>query len=277
MSTAMALAPALGPILGGFLEVWFGWRSNFVALTIYGAAGLVATLLMLPETNANPDPHAVRPARMLSTYAGLLAHRAYPGFVLCCAFAYSGIFAFISGSSYVFVDHFGLPPSLYGFCFAAIVVGYMIGTVLAGRLTRRLGIERMVRLGAVTMVAGGAVLAALAWAGVDTIAAVLGPMVLFMAGTGLLLPNAMAGAIGPFPAAAGAASALLGFTQMTVAALVGVAISQAHDGTPLPMVSTIAHAGLAALLAYALIVAPTMPSRAGRSSADDADDADARR
>lgn len=271
MSTAMALAPALGPILGGFLETWFGWRANFVALTVYGAAGLLAALAMLPETNAAPDPHAVRVRRMLATYAGLLTHRAYPGFVLCCAFAYSGIFAFISGSSYVFVDHFGLPPNLYGFCFAAIVVGYMIGTVLAGRLTRRLGVERMVRLGAVTAAAGGAVLVALAFGGIDTIAAVLAPMVLFMAGTGLLLPNAMAGAIGPFPSAAGAASALLGFTQMTVAAAIGVGISLVHDGTPLPMVGAIALAGAGALLSYALIVAPAM------RAASSADDAHARR
>jgi DHA1 family bicyclomycin/chloramphenicol resistance-like MFS transporter len=270
MGAAMALAPALGPILGGFLEVWFGWRSNFVALTLYGAAGFVATLLMLPETNVQPDPHAMRPGRMLATYATLLRHRAYPGFVLCCAFAYSGIFAFISGSSYVFVDHFGLSPSLYGVCFATIVVGYMIGTVLAGRLTRRLGIERMVRIGALVATAGGAILAGLAWAGVDTIAAVLAPMVLFMVGTGLVLPNSMAGAIGPFPAAAGAASALLGFTQMTVAALIGVAISHAHDGTPVPMTSAIAIVGGLVLLSYSLIVAPAMRPQSV-SSADDAD------
>jgi DHA1 family bicyclomycin/chloramphenicol resistance-like MFS transporter len=254
MSMATALAPALGPILGGFLEVWFGWRSNFLALTAYGAAGLAATLAMLPETNLLRVPEAMRPARMLATYASLLGHRAYIGFVLCCAFGYSGIFAFISASSYVFVEHFGLAPSLYGFCFAAIVVGYMVGTLIAGRLTRRLGLERMVRLGALTASAGGLTLAALAWGGSDGIAAVLAPMVLFMAGIGMVLPNSIAGAIQPFPAAAGAASALLGFVQMTVAAGVGVALSRAHDGTARPMAAAIAILAVLVLAAHAALV-----------------------
>jgi MFS transporter, DHA1 family, multidrug resistance protein len=255
MSMATALAPALGPILGGFLEVWFGWRSNFLALTAYGAAGLVATFVMLPETNAHRVREATHPGRMLATYASLLGHRSYLGFALCFAFGYSSIFAFISGSSYVFVDHFGLSPSLYGFCFAAVVVGYMIGTLIAGRLTRRLGVERMVQLGALTASAGGLILAGLAWAGIDSIAAVLAPMALLMIGLGQVLPNAMAGAIQPFPTAAGAASALLGFIQMTVAAAVGIALSRVHDGTARPMTAAIGILALLVLAAYSALIA----------------------
>ena len=273
MAAAMALAPALGPILGGFVELWFGWRANFVLLVLYGAAGLAAAAAFLPETNAAPDPLAARPMQILANYRALAGRRAYAGYVLACAFAYSGIFAFISGSSFVLVDGLGLGPQAYGFCFAAIVVGYMVGTLAAGRLTRRLGIDRMIAAGAAVSVLGGALLAGIAWAGVGGglagAAAIVAPMMLYMAGTGLVMPNAMAGAVGPFPRLAGAASALLGFVQMTVAAGVGIAVGHLHDGTARPMATAVALAAVLIAASFRLLVRPartavTSCSRAGR-------------
>ncbi len=258
MAAAMALAPAIGPILGGFLEVWFGWRSNFVALLAYGLAGLAATVLMLPETNARLDPLATRPLSIVANYGALLRHRSFLGYALCNACAYSGIFSFISGSSFVLVDVVGLPPDQYGFCFAAIVVGYMIGTIIGGRITRRLGIDRMVSMGALIALAGGIVLVACGWFGPDrglagALAIVL-PMMIFMVGVGFVMPNAFAGGIGPFPQMAGAASALLGFLQMAVAAVVGIAVGHLDDGTARPMTTAILLAAIAVVLAHRLLV-----------------------
>jgi DHA1 family bicyclomycin/chloramphenicol resistance-like MFS transporter len=259
MSAAMALAPAIGPILGGFLEEWFGWRINFLALVIYGSGGLVIAWRILPETNKSPDLQAAQPIRILLGYRGLLNHRAYVGYVFCCAFAYSGIFAFISGSSYVLQEVVGLGPIGFGLCFAGVVIGYIIGTMVAGRLSRQLGIDRLIGIGAGIGVAGGALLLALALAdstrsGVAGALLIVGPMLVFMIGVGLVLPNSIAGAIGPFPRAAGAASALLGFTQMTAAAAIGIAVAALYDGSSVPMTATIAVVALGVLLAFMLLV-----------------------
>ena len=259
MSAAMALAPAIGPIIGGFLEEAFGWRSNFLALVVYGGGGLFLTWRILPETNAHPDPGAARIHRILPGYRGFLGHRVYVGHVLCCAFAYSGIFAFISGSSFVLQQAVGLGPIAYGLCFAGAVIGYMIGTVTAGRLSRRLGIERLIALGALIAVAGGLLLVGLAAADVAEgplagALAIVGPMLVYMIGVGLVLPNAIAGAVGPFPRAAGAASALLGFTQMTVAAVVGILVAALYDGSALPMAGMIALVAMGILLSFLLMV-----------------------
>ncbi|HLB79528.1 MAG TPA: Bcr/CflA family drug resistance efflux transporter, partial [Dongiaceae bacterium] len=182
--------------------------------------------------------------------------------------------AFISGSSFVLVDGLGLAPQAYGFCFAAIVVGYMVGTLAAGRLTRRLGIDRLIAAGAAVSLLGGALLAGIAWAGIGGVglagaAAIVGPMMAYMVGTGLVMPNAMAGAVGPFPRLAGAASALLGFVQMTVAAGVGIAVGHLHDGTARPMATAIALAAVLIAASFLLLVRPariavTSCSRAGR-------------
>ena len=264
MSATMALAPALGPILGGFLEVWFGWQSNFVALVVYGVAGLAGMLLLLPETNVAPDPSATRPMRMLTNYQALLRHRAYLGYALCVAFAYSGIFSFISGSSFVLVDVVGLAPPPEGGCLSANVGGEMAGPHHGGRITRRVGIDRMVTLGGLVALAGGIVLAALGWTVTAAdpwpplagAAAIVLPMMLVMAGIGFVMPNATAGAIGPFPQMAGAASALVGFLQMGIGAVVGIAVGHLHDGTARPMTMAIMLAGLAVVLCRRYLVQP---------------------
>jgi DHA1 family bicyclomycin/chloramphenicol resistance-like MFS transporter len=259
MAAAMALAPALGPIIGGFLEVAFGWRANFVALAVYGFAGLVAAVAILPETNRAPDIEAANPLRVLATYLGLMRQRVYLGYVLCAAFAYSTIFSFISGSPFVLVDMVGLAPDAYGFCFAAVVVGYIVGAVASGRLTRKLGIDRLIAVGGAVASSAGVVLlivgwSGVAWHGVSGAIAIVLPQAVVMAGAGLVMSNAFAGAIGPFPRQAGAASALSGFLQMSVAALAGFAVGHFFDGTARAMTAAIALAGLLIPLTYRLLV-----------------------
>jgi DHA1 family bicyclomycin/chloramphenicol resistance-like MFS transporter len=256
MGMVMALAPAVGPILGGIVEVHFGWRANFLALAAFGLTMLVATLVILPETNQWKSRDATRPGRLVANYLGLLRHRSYIGYVLVVACAYSGIFSFISGSSFVLIGLLGLSPDVYGFCFAAIVVGYMVGAFLSGRFTVALGLERMVQLGTTMQVLGGLAGVALYAAGIVTVSSIVGPVVVFMIGTGLAMPNAQAGAIGPFPRMAGSASALLGFFQMGLAALVGIVVGHGSGSSALTMMAAIALVALGGALSYWLIVRP---------------------
>ena len=253
IGAAMALAPLIGPIIAGYLTVWFGWQSNFLVLTLYGALILFGITTALAETN----PHrgeVTSLSQMLRNYRAFLRSRTWIGYVLCNSATYAGLFAFISGSSFVFIEVLGLPPHLYGVCFGAAVTGYIAGTIFSARTVMRLGIERMVLSGTVICSLGGLAMAGLALADVETVWSVLGPMTLFTVGVGLVMPNSMAGAIGPFPTMAGAASALLGFIQMTIAAAVGIGVGAAFDGTARPMAVTIAIMGFGALAAYGLLV-----------------------
>ena len=219
---------------------------------------LMAVLWRLDETNRQRDPTAARPRRILANYRRLLGHRRYLGYAGLVACAYGGIFAFISGSSFLFIDTLGLSPDRFGLSFGVVVVGYMLGTLLSGRLALRLGIDRLIALGAGTALAGGAPMLLLALVGPPGIVAVIGPFFVFMVGAGLILPNAMAGAVGPFPAMAGAASSLLGFCQMTAAALIGIAVGHLADGTALPIAGAVfaVAVGAAALRATVIGGAP---------------------
>lgn len=251
MAMAMALAPAIGPIIGGVLTEQFGWRSTLWTLVGFGAVILACLIPLLPETNRHKDPTATRPGRLLANWRTCLADRGFTTYTLIVAFSYCGIFTFISGSSFVFVTGLGLSPMAFGICFGAVVIGYMIGSFLSGSLTRRVGLDRMIRIGTAVQILGGWTLLALALippAGVGPqVLAIVLPVFVFMVGAGLTLPNAMAAAVSRFPRMAGLASSLLGFVQMGIAALVGIAVGHGTDGTALPM--AVAFATLTALAA----------------------------
>ncbi len=259
IGSAMGLLPAIGPVLGGFIVEWLGWRWNFVLLALFGAIVLAGVWRGLDESNRWREPSALDPRRLVANYGALIVHREFIGYALCVTFSYSGLFTFISGSSFVLIDGYGVSAAHFGFFFGGAVIGFIVGTQIAAKLTLRLGIERMVFAGALVSFAGGAIMAGLAWSGLAAhgyggAILITSPMAVYMAGMGIVLPNANAGALGPFAQMAGAASALTGFLQMSVASLVGVAVGRLHDGTARPMATLVLLAGMATLLAYFTLV-----------------------
>lgn len=263
IGSAMAVAPAVGPILGGWLQELYGWRASFALLLGFSSLALAGTWFLLGETLARRDLHAMRPFRILSNLLMMLRHREALGYVITCASAYCGLFAWISGSSYVFVEVMGLTPTQYGLIFAVNVVGYIIGAQIGGRVTTRLGIPRTVGIGALVAALFGIVIVVLAYALPLNIPGLLVPMVCLMIGVGLVLPNAMAGAIGPFPDMAGAASSLIGFAMFGLAAFAGLTVAWAFDGTARPMALVIGAGGVLSFLFYLTLIRPVAKA-AGR-------------
>lgn len=266
MGAAMGLIPAAAPILGGQVEVAFGWRGNFILLMVFGVAVLAATFVFLGETNLSRDPTALRPLRMLRNYVELMRHRVYVGFTLAVSFAFGGLFAFISGASFVFIGVYGIPPDTFGFFFSGGVIGFISGSLTTARLGRRLGLERMIRLGASIAACGAAIIMLHALfgprSGMPAALMMVAGMIVFLAGFGMVMPNGYAGAVGPFPRKAGAAAALVGCMQMAVAAFAGWLVGVFHDGTPVPMAIVIAVSTMGALFVAFALVPPTAPRTA---------------
>ena len=111
----------------------------------------------------------------------------------------------------MFIEVIGLSPDQYGYVFAGMVVGYMIGTQFGGRTVKKIGMRKLILLGALLEMLGGGVMLSMVLIEYVTVASILIPMVLYAAGMGLVLPNSVASAVGPFPKMAGAASSLMGF------------------------------------------------------------------
>jgi len=265
MGSAMAIGPMVGPVIGGQLEIRFGWRANFILLALFGAAMLVAVLATMQETNRNRDPSALSPRRMLGNFRDMLRARRFLGCTLTATFVYGGLFTFISVSSFVLIDVVGLTPDLYGFCFAAMVVGYMVGALSAGRVVQHLGVDRVMLSGGI--LAGGsgvvlAILSVLAGRAIGVVEIVV-PMMVYGAGVGWVLPASSAAAVGAYPDKAGAASSLLGVIQMCVAAGIGALVGHLLDGTARPMGLAIAFCGLGTLAAIVSMRGDRLSSPAG--------------
>jgi DHA1 family bicyclomycin/chloramphenicol resistance-like MFS transporter len=243
VSMVMGVAPAVAPVIGGYLTVWFDWRATFYAVSAYGLLVAMAAIFLLVESLPNRDPHALRLRSMAGVFGQLFRSPAFISNALLCSFCYAGLFAFISGASFVLIGIYGVPVDRFGYCFGFVVMGYMTGAFLSGRIKS----ESMLGAGVITCCLAGAVMAGLVLAGVDHFMAVVGPMALYMIGTGIVLPRSQAWALMPFPGIAGRASAVLGFLQMTMGALAGALVGHLLGGSALPMAGTIALSALAAL------------------------------
>ena len=254
MGSAMAIAPLLGPTLGGFLTVLFGWQSNFVLLLLIALVQFVAVARTLNESNAHRDPGATHPRQMFANFRRLLADRSYLGYLLTFSFSYSALFAFISASSFVLADRYGLTPQVYGICFGVVVAGYALGSLASGRLVRHRGSDYLLGRGAGLGAIAGLVMAVLEFSGVHSLAAILGPMFFCTVATGLVMPNAIARALAPYPEMAGSASAMMGFVQMTIAALVGIAVGHALSGGGQALAAAVAICTMLAPISYLALI-----------------------
>ncbi len=253
----MALAPAAGPILGGVLVEIGGWRAAFWLLGALAVAIALSAARFLPETIPSLDRTALDPARLAAAYTALLGQREFLGHAAVATFTYTGLFCFISGSSHVAQTGLGLGPRGYGFLFAAAVGGYIAGSVLARRLSPRLGVRRTLRLGvALCVLFGWCGPAALALFG-STLATVTLPMMLYMLAFALAQANAQSGAIAPFPEMAGRASALLGFLQWGTAAIGGLIVALVLDPAGWAMAFGIAISATLAAACLALLPRPS--------------------
>lgn len=247
ITIVFSIVPIAAPLAGAQLAAAGGWQAVFWAKAAAAAVLLVATAAALSETAPTPRP-SVRPAAIAQTFWAILGDRRFiaPFLLLLCS--HIGILAWVSNSAFTLVRGLGVAVVAYSFMFAAVALGQMSGAWLSSRLVMRLGIGRLLRLGALLMLGSGAAAAALAWAGVGHWVAVVLPFVAFLFGTALIVPNATAAAISPFPAAAGAASSLIGAISFTAAALVSSGLGAAFDGSARPMATVAALAGLGAFL-----------------------------
>lgn len=252
LAAAMALGPMLGPILGGWLTERLGWRAAFWALAAFGTLVLAATLRVLPETVPARDAGALAPRRLLAAWRTVLAHPLFRASVLAAALSYGGIFVWISGSPHLLVGVLGMSPGAYGLAFALSVVGYMSGSFLGARLSRRFGPTLPFRLGGPLAALAG-LAAALVLARLPATAAGILPFAFAtMLAAGFVLPAAMAASLAPFPERAGLASGLLGALQLAIASGIGYGVAAAFDGTARPMGIAWALVGLATLAAATL-------------------------
>ena len=242
----MALAPAVAPMMGSIMMLWLPWPSIFVFLALYGVAMVVLINVFLAESL--PQRQSLHPLSIARNYAQLLRSPMFVTATFGSGFVYAGLLAYLSSSSFVYIDMLGVPVQYFGFIFLTSVAGYMLGSALSARISVSYESEQTVLFGAVL-----AAMATLAmWAGAfllpHSILVLVLPMMFYATGMGLVLPNAMAIALRPFPQIAGTASALMGFIQMALSASATALVGAYLIDTPAPMLDFMVLINVLALL-----------------------------
>lgn len=237
-SSMLSIAPLLGPIAGGYLQVSFGWRAAFFTVAACSLALLLATVTHLTETNQRRNPEATRPSRLLAIYRDVMRTPAFWAYTVPGALSYSGIFLFISGSSVVLIKVLGVATQHYGYMFAMGVIGYLTGTLLCRRMLPTHGIQTTLATGTAIGFGGGLLFLALVLAGVHHWSVVVIAQFMVMGAHGFNFPCAQAGSVAPFPDRAGAAAGLFGALSQVVALGVGIWVASSQDGTLLPLAVT---------------------------------------
>ena len=241
----MGVAPIIAPMVGGALLPAFGWRGIFWLLAFYGAALLVVIAGFLPETLEPARRRRDGPLAVARVWAGLLRDRRFMGHALAGGFVIGGMFAYISGSPFVFMELHGVPSGQYGFYFGANALGIMAAGQVIARLAQRVAPARLLPVViCVPPLAGLALLGAVV-SGFGGFPALLVPLFCYVAMIGAVMPLTVALGMGPHGAVAGSASALMGTLQFAIGAGAGALLGALQDGTAVPMAAVIAGCGVA--------------------------------
>jgi len=246
-----AFAPIVAPIIGGALQTAFGWRANFLAMGAVAVIAVVVAARLLPETLGRRALEPMSLSFLVRGYGAVLRHRGFLAYLGILTASYAGLFAWISGASVVLQGVYGLSAFAFGVTFALGAGGYMIGAAVAARLVVRLGLDRTMGLGVIFLAAGGLGLAAVVAAQIADGVWLVAVMALYLAGLGLAMPQAMAGALTPFPDRAGTAASLMGVVQQTVAAIVAAIIGNYLGRSAWPVAGTVGVMGCLTLAIWA--------------------------
>lgn len=236
---AMVVAPMFAPLLGGLLDSRFDWRAGFVLVAAAGMAVAAIACFALPETNRRRGG-GVTPAAVALSYRQLLRSPLFRGYALQTAFGSGCFFAFMAGAPQLTIGALGADPAVYGVAMLLPGCAYMAANFLAGRFSARRGVQGMLEIGCLITLAGGLLLFVVAITMPLSVAGLFGPMAIFAFGNGINLPNSTAGAVSVDPTRAGAASALSGFCQMTLGALISLLVGAITSGSAVPMAAVVA-------------------------------------
>ena len=250
MGMIMSVVPAIAPVLGGVLHDLAGWRSIFAVMILMGSGLLYVVATALPETLRSRASHPISPLGILRSFGGLIGNPIFRGYVALMSLAYAGLFSFISASSFVLQGVYRLSEIGFAFCFALNVIGFVAGSTLASRIVIGRGLDATIATGLPFLVAGSlAMLAAVAF-GPGSPIEIIVPAMIYMVGIGLIMPQALAAAMAPFPEKAGAASSCLGVTQMTFAAIFGAGLGATLGSSALPLPLAMSAVAICAALVF---------------------------
>ena len=247
----VGVSPIIAPTLGGYVTAAFGWQSVFIILTFLAVIIIVAIHFWLPESR-EPDPNfSLHPKQILSNFRMVLVEPQFYTYCLTGSIAAAGLYAYIAGSPYVFMEIFYVSEKIYGWIFAFVAAGLICASQLNSVLLRKYSSEQIIRVALFCQSLTGLVLLGGSYFGLLGLYSTILLCFIFLSCQGFTFPNTSALSLAPFSKTAGSASALLGGIQMGIGALTSAAVSFFSNHTAVPMTMIMA---LCAITAFSILL-----------------------
>ncbi len=228
----MGVAPILAPTVGGAILTFAHWRVIFWLLAAYGAVCVISAWRVLPETLPPERRSRLSPGGQAARYLAIIRERTFLTHAIMGASGTFCMFAYLAGSSPVFIQGFGLSPSRFALIFGLCSCGLIAGSQLNARLLPRVGLFRMLRIISRVSLGGTILLVVVAFSGLHVLALIVAPLILILGCQGFSNANTSAGALSRHAAHAGSAAALMGMLQFGLGASSGLLVGLLTDGTP---------------------------------------------
>jgi DHA1 family bicyclomycin/chloramphenicol resistance-like MFS transporter len=207
LSIAWAIAPMLAPMFGGALDLLFGWRANFIAFLVFGAAVLALCWIDLGETNKNPSETFTK---QFKSFPSLFRSRHFWGYSLCMAFSMGALYAFLAAAPLAATAVLRMSPATLGIYLGSTAAGFILGSFISGRFAAHYPLATMIVAGRIVAFAGLAVGLGLLLAGIVHAFSLFGSCVFLGVGNGISMPSSNVGAMSVRPELVGSAAGLSG-------------------------------------------------------------------
>ncbi len=240
------LTPVIAPLIGGYIASLGRWQTVFWTQAGAGAVCLLVTATSLPRVRRATAQGLLQ---SIGAYRRIVGDRQTLGYMLCTGLGFIGLIAFVTNSSFVFVNYYGLEPYQFGFCFSAVMLGASLGAYTNSRFVSQLGIPRMIGFGSGCLGTGGlsALVSVMLGGGMYVL---LASIMVYMYGISFVFANSMAHTMSRFRENASAASAVFGVNQFLIGGIVAAFLSLESDPSPLPLIASMATAGAACALVW---------------------------
>jgi DHA1 family bicyclomycin/chloramphenicol resistance-like MFS transporter len=248
ITLVIAVSPMIAPTVGAYVTAWIGWNYVFVVLAVITVLIMISVYFFLPS-GKKPDPSmSLRPAEVVRNFYTVIKEPQFAIYTLAGGLATAAPFAYIAGSSDVFINQYGVSERQYGWIFAFIASAMIGSTQLNHVLLKKFKSEQIIKFTLCYQSVIGVVLILGTYYGWYGKLSLIGLMFIFFTGQGLTGPNTSALSLAPFTRLAGSASALMGSWRLGAGAIISALVSVFHDGTALPMVATMSLCAMISLL-----------------------------
>ena len=234
-SMAFSIAPAAAPIVGGYVETFYGWRMSFIIIMIIMIFALSVVIAFFKESNKKLNPHGFTFKAIIKNFSILLRHKNFLIYIFCSGTVMAGLIAYIISSPFLFQTILGLTPIQYGWLTIYVLLASIVGKIINAYLLNYMPIKRLISLGFVYMIISGLSILITGLMGYLNVEIIIIPVMIYILAGGFIFSNAMVSAMEDFSHMAGSAAAMYGGLQLSIAFIAGAIISCIHQKNQIPI------------------------------------------